>query len=191
MGPRIITTMSAPPCIDYVNGTYYLRDAESLPGDGPCETCTKAFASGDLYKDPVHCERTDTWDTVHVWNPAGFCEPVNRHTVREAPHRADVVGTTHPDAEFIAMARAAVPDLLAEVKRLAAENQAMRDAITRLWKLKLHAVDHTWMVANTDLARALHGSPVLDEIAAQAVSGALPDLLGGLRDRLSEGPVAS
>jgi len=75
-----------------------------------------------------------------------------------------------------------------ELRAVLAEHKAMRDAITRLWKLELHAVGHTWMVANTDLARALHGHPVLDEIAAEAVTRALPDMLAVL-PRTSHEPV--
>jgi hypothetical protein len=75
---------------------------------------------------------------------------------------------------------------VADLRAVLAENQAMRDAITRLWKLPLHAEGHTWMVANADLSRALHGHPVLDEIAADAVANALPAMLAGLPRQQSE-----
>lgn len=69
-----------------------------------------------------------------------------------------------------------------------AENAELREAISRLWALPLHAVDHSWMVANTDLLRALHGSPALDEIAGEAVARGLPDVLSGLAERSRSQP---
>lgn len=133
-GPRIITTLADRPCIDYHDGTYFLRVQDDFPdGDGPCKTCTAAYKSGDfLSGDRIECERSDTWSTVHVWNPDGFCEPINRHAKAEVlqwsdhVYRDDVKDTTHPDAEFIAHAREDVPALLAEVERLRAEHAEMQ-----------------------------------------------------------------
>lgn len=47
-------------------------------------------------------------------------------------YRADLAGIRNPDAEFIAAARQDVDDLLAEVDRLRADNQRLRDGIAEV-----------------------------------------------------------
>lgn len=131
---------------------------------------------------------TEELDALEALAPAVFpgpwrYEPHNKNVwdnalpILEAVYNGDEIGP------FVAAAREAIP-------RLIAENRQLREAIARLWKLELHAVDHTWMVANTDLARALHGSPVLDAIAGEAAARAIPDMLAGLRSRQAEAPEA-
>lgn len=128
---------------------------------------------------------TEELDALEALAPAVFpgpwrYEPHNKNVwdnalpILEAVYNGDEIGP------FVAAAREAIP-------RLIAENRQLREAIARLWKLELHAVDQTWMVTNVDLARALHGSPVLDAIASEAAARALPDVLAGMRDRLADG----
>lgn len=127
---------------------------------------------------------TEELDTLEALAPAVFpgpwrYEPRNRNVWDHALPILEVVYNGDEIGPFVAAAREAIP-------RLIAENRQLREAIGRLWKLELHAVDHAWMVANTDLARALHGSPVLDAIASEAAARALPDMLAGMRDRLAD-----
>lgn len=124
---------------------------------------------------------TDELDTLEALAPAVFpgpwrYEPHNRNVWDNALPILEVVYNGDEIGPFVAAAREAIP-------RLIAENRQLREAIGRLWKLELHAVDHTWMVSNVELARALHGGPVLDAIAGEAAARALPDMLAGLRDR--------
>ncbi len=124
---------------------------------------------------------TEELDALEALAPGIFpgpwsYEPHNKNIWDHALPILEVVYNADELGPFVAAAREAIP-------RLIAENRQMREAIARLWKLQLHAVDHTWMVANTDLARALHGSPVLDAIADEALARQLPDVLGGLADR--------
>lgn len=128
---------------------------------------------------------TEELDALEALVPAIFpgpwrYDPHNKNIWDNALPILDVVYNADELGPFVAAAREAVP-------RLIAENRQMREAIGRLWKLELHAVDHAWMVANTDLMRALHGSPVLDAIASEAAARALPDVLAGMRDRLACG----
>lgn len=134
---------------------------------------------------PLTSEELDALDALA---PATFpgpwrYEPSNRSVWDNALPILDVVYNGDEIGPFAAAAREAMP-------RLIAENRQLREAIGRLWKLPLHAVDHTWMVANTDLSRALHGSPVLDQIAEEAAASALPDVLAGLRERSAVAPEA-
>lgn len=124
---------------------------------------------------------TEELDALEALVPAIFpgpwrYDPHNKNIWDNALPILDVVYNADELGPFAAAAREAIP-------RLIAENRQMREAIARLWKLQLHAVDHAWMVANTDLTRALHGSPVLDAIADEAVAHQLPDVLGALADR--------
>lgn len=131
---------------------------------------------------------TEELDALEALAPGIFpgpwsYDPRNKNIWDNALPILEVVYNADELGPFVAAAREAIP-------RLIAENRQMREAIARLWKLQLHAVDHTWMVANTDLTRALHGSPVLDAIAGEAAARALPDMLAGLRDRQAGAPEA-
>lgn len=124
---------------------------------------------------------TEELDALEALAPGIFpgpwrYDPRNKNIWDNALPILEVVYNADELGPFVAAAREAIP-------RLIAENRQMREAIGRLWKLELHAVDQTWMVTNVELARALHGSPVLDEIAEEAAARALPDMLAGLRDR--------
>lgn len=136
-GMRIISTSRANPCIvaSAPDGTDDPWQAELHFAPGACDTCKRALSAPNGLADRIQCEKPENLDTVWAWNSAGFIEPINRWTVRERPYRADVAGTTHPDAEFIAAARADVPALLAEVDRLRAE-------VERLDALLTQAYDH-------------------------------------------------
>lgn len=128
---------------------------------------------------------TDELDALEALAPAVFpgpwrYEPRNRNVWDHALPILEVVYNGDEIGPFVAAARDAVP-------RLIAENRQLRAAIGRLWKLELHPVDHTWMVSNVELARALHGGPVLDQIADEAAARALPDVLAGMHDRLADG----
>jgi hypothetical protein len=57
---------------------------------------------------------------------------------------------------------------VADLRAVLAENQAMRDAIARVWQLDLRGIDHQWWIRDRDLHRVLHGDGVLDELAEQA-----------------------
>lgn len=58
----------------------------------------------------------------------GLMKPAAEHAIREQPYRGDIARLDHPDAEFIAHARADIPALLAEIDRLTAELAALDPA---------------------------------------------------------------
>ena len=117
-GKRIITSMRQDPCI---GGT---EDLGVFLNDDPCGPCRRAFETRRL-DEPFQCEKLENLDTVWVWGPDGFVEPVNKYAKAEVlewsdhMYRDDVKGTTHPDAEFIAHARDDVRFLLDVIDGLA------------------------------------------------------------------------
>ena len=119
-GKRIITTMRQDPCIGWT------EDIGLFLHDNPCQTCRKAFETGELV-EPFQCEKPENLDTVWVWGPNDACEPVNKYAKAEVlewsdhVYRDDVKDTTHPDAEFIAHARDDIRFLLDVIDGMQAE----------------------------------------------------------------------
>lgn len=109
---RIIGALRSDPCI-------VTLDDESLAlAYLPCDSCRKVYTEGDLFEGH-RCEKPENLGTVWLWDK-GFVSPANQWAVREQPYRSDVKAVEHPDAEFIAAAREAVPALLDEIDWLKA-----------------------------------------------------------------------
>lgn len=81
--------------------------------------------------------------------------------------------------EFIAMARTAVPELLAEVDRLAARVAELEAAIGRLAKIPLHEHARHWCAHDRDITRAL--GDVQPPPSGEAIAGILGSLAARTR----------
>lgn len=108
---RIVSAMRSEPCIVMLDEFHMALTVEA------CDPCKAAYGDAATDWSSHSCPKDDNLGTVWLSDKHGV-EPANRWAKREQPYRADVAEVDHPDARFIAEARTALPDLLAEIDRL-------------------------------------------------------------------------